>query len=156
MADKIVLLQGGKIVQIGSPDEIYERPNCKYVADFIGSPSMNFIDGEIAVVGGAPVFTAPGVAIPIAAGSRARPGHRVVLGVRPNDLAVAAGGHIHGEVILSETTGADVQLHVMIDGRDTVAVVPRSEKRAAGTLVGLTVAPENVHLFDAESEKRID
>jgi multiple sugar transport system ATP-binding protein len=156
MADKIVLLQGGKIVQIGSPDEIYERPNSKYVADFIGSPSMNFIDGEIAVADGAPVFQAPGVSIPIPAGSRARPGQRVTLGVRPNDLAVAAGGHIHGEVILSETTGADVQLHVMIDGRDTVAVVPRSEKRAAGTLVGLTVAPENVHLFDAETEKRID
>ena len=52
MADKIVLMQGGKIIQVGTPDDLYDKPNSKYVADFIGSPSMNFIEGVISHAGG--------------------------------------------------------------------------------------------------------
>ena len=155
MADRIVLMQGGKIVQEGSPDEIYEKPNSKYVADFIGSPSMNFFDGEIVAENGAPVFKASGVSVPVPAAGSARAGRKAILGVRPNDLAVSSDGPIRGTVILSETTGSDVQLHVDVDGHDAVAVVPRSERRRSGEAVGLTVAPHAIHLFDAETQIRL-
>ncbi|GGE17537.1 ABC transporter ATP-binding protein [Aureimonas endophytica] len=156
MADKIVLMQGGRIVQTGSPDEIYERPNSKYVADFIGSPSMNFFEGEIAGGGGeGTAFRAPGVAVPLPAGHAARPGQKAILGVRPNDLTVSGDGPIRGRVILSETTGSDVQLHVDVDGHDAVAVVPRAERRRPGEAVGLSVSPRAIHLFEAETERRI-
>ena len=155
MADIIVLMQGGRVVQMGTPDEIYERPNSIYVADFIGSPSMNFIDGEITVGNEGAVFTAPGVHVPLPAATTARAGQKVLLGVRPNDLAVSEDGPIRGRVILSETTGSDVQLHVDVDGRDTIVVVPRSERRASGTHVGLTVAESAIHLFDKATERRV-
>ncbi|MCD2471329.1 sn-glycerol-3-phosphate ABC transporter ATP-binding protein UgpC [Jiella sp. MQZ9-1] len=155
MADVIVLMHKGAIVQMGTPDEIYERPNSIYVAGFIGSPAMNFIEGTIDARGGAPSFEAPGVSIALPANSTARPGQPVTLGVRPNDLAIAEEGPIRGTVILSETTGQDVQLHVDVDGRDTIVVVPRAERQAPGKPLSLTVAPEAVHLFDRQSEARI-
>jgi multiple sugar transport system ATP-binding protein len=155
MADRIVLMQGGRIVQEGSPDEIYERPNSRYVADFIGSPSMNFIEGEIANGEGGPAFRAPGVAIPLAAETKAAAGRKAVLGVRPNDLAVSDDGPIRGTVILSETTGAEVQLHVDVDGHDVIALAPRSQRRRPGEAIGLAVAPRAIHLFDAETQLRL-
>ena len=155
MADVIVLMQGGRIVQMGSPDHIYEKPNSVYVADFIGSPSMNFIEGEIVSDGGSPWFNAPGVAVPLPKDTAARPGQKVQFGVRPNDLVIVDDGPIRGTVILSETTGSDVQLHVDVDGRDTVVVMPRSQRLKAGTAVTLEVAPHAIHLFDKANETRI-
>lgn len=156
MADVIVLMHGGRIMQIGTPDEIYEKPNSIYVADFIGSPSMNFIEGEVTRGPAGPVFKTPGVSVPLPMDTSARAGQTVLLGVRPNDLAVSEDGPIRGTVVLSETTGADVQLHVEVDGRDTVAVVPRSERRKPGLPVGLTVSSQAIHLFDKASEQRIN
>ena len=155
MADRIILMQAGRIVQQGSPDEIYERPNSRYVADFIGSPSMNFFEGEVTGEAGAPWFRASGVAVELPAGCPAQAGQRTILGVRPHDLAVSDEGPIRGTVILSETTGADVQLHVDVGGHDAVAIVPRSERRLPGAAVGLTVAPRAIHLFDAQTHLRL-
>ena len=155
MADKIVLMHAGQIVQIGTPDEVYERPNSKYVADFIGSPSMNFIEGTIEAGGGNPRFVAEGVSIGLSPETRARQGQRVIMGVRPNDLRISDAGEIKGEVVLSETTGADVQIHLRVAGYDAVAVVPRDERRPAGALINLSVLPGKVHLFDAITELRV-
>ena len=155
MADVIVLMQGGRVVQIGTPDHIYEKPNSLYVADFIGSPSMNFIEGEIASVAGGPWFKSAGVSIRLPADTAAKSGQKVHFGVRPNDLAIVDDGPIRGTVILSETTGSDVQIHVDVDGRDTVVVMPRSERRKTGTFVTLDVAANAIHMFDKASETRI-
>jgi multiple sugar transport system ATP-binding protein len=155
MADTIVLMQAGNIVQIGSPDEVYERPNSKYVADFIGSPSMNFIKGSVENGSDRPRFVAEGVSIGLPHDSAARPGQKVIMGVRPNDLSISPEGDIRGEVVLSETTGADVQIHVRVAGYDAVAVVPRDQRREPGEPITLSVLPEKIHLFDAETERRI-
>jgi multiple sugar transport system ATP-binding protein len=155
MADKIVLMHAGRIMQIGTPDEVYERPNSKYVADFIGSPSMNFIAGAVETAGGSPRFVAEGVSIGLSPEIKAKPGQKVIMGVRPNDLGISDAGEIKGEVVLSETTGADVQIHLRVAGYDAVAVVPRDERRNAGTTISLSVLPGKVHLFDAATELRI-
>jgi multiple sugar transport system ATP-binding protein len=155
MADKIVLMHAGKIMQIGTPDEVYERPNSKYVADFIGSPSMNFIEGTVEAGSGAPRFVAEGVSIDLSPDITAKPGQKVILGVRPNDLGISDAGEIKGKVVLSESTGADMQVHVRVAGFDTVAVVPRGARRAPGSPVNRSVLPGKVHLFDAVTEQRI-
>ncbi|TIU21885.1 MAG: TOBE domain-containing protein, partial [Mesorhizobium sp.] len=62
---------------------------------------------------------------------------------------------IKGEVVLSETTGADVQIHLRVAGYDAVAVVPRDERRNAGAAINLSVLPGKVHLFDAATELRV-
>jgi multiple sugar transport system ATP-binding protein len=156
MADRIVLMQGGRIVQAGSPDEIYEKPVSKYVADFIGSPAMNFIDGEIVAQNGVPTFGAPGVAVALPGGTKAKVGQKAILGLRPNDLAPSSTGEISGKLMLTETTGAEVHLHLDVDGRDIVAVSNRAGRAAIGTHMAFTVAPNAIHLFDRETELRID
>ncbi|RWC06149.1 sn-glycerol-3-phosphate ABC transporter ATP-binding protein UgpC [Mesorhizobium sp.] len=155
MADKIVLMHAGRIMQIGTPDEVYERPNSKYVADFIGSPSMNFIAGAVETAGGSPRFVAEGVSIGLSPQIKATPGQKVIMGVRPHDLGISDTGEIKGEVVLSETTGADVQIHLRVAGYDAVAVVPRDERRSAGAAINLSVLPGKVHLFDAATELRV-
>jgi multiple sugar transport system ATP-binding protein len=84
MADKIVLMKEGRIEQVGTPDELYDRPASLYAADFIGSPSMNFITGEIAADEGGPVFRTEGVRLALGGGLQAHAGQRVTCGLRPS------------------------------------------------------------------------
>lgn len=156
MADKIVLLDAGLIKQIGTPDEVYDRPANKYVADFIGSPAMNFLEGRVEALEGRPVFRAEHVDIALPSDLRIDPGHRAVCGVRPNDVVLAEAGSIHGELILAEKTGADVQLHVRVQDHDFVAVAPRHVTVSPGQAVTFEVDPGKVHLFDAETEERLN
>ncbi|TIU93283.1 MAG: TOBE domain-containing protein [Mesorhizobium sp.] len=86
---------------------------------------------------------------------KAKPGQKVIMGVRPHDLGISDAGEIKGEVVLSETTGADVQIHLRVAGYDAVAVVPRDERRNAGAAINLSVLPGKVHLFDAATELRV-
>lgn len=156
MADKIVLMRDGEIEQIGTPDEVYDQPANRFVADFIGTPSMNFISGEVAAANGQPVFRAEHVEIPVPTELKAAPGQKLICGLRPADIVLSDVGDIDGKLILAEKTGADVHLHVSVGERDMVAVVPRGAKVAAGQTISLTIDPAKIHLFDATTERRID
>lgn len=155
MADKIVLMKGGDIEQMGTPDEVYDQPASIYAADFIGSPSMNFVKGEVQAQDGTAIFKGPGVTLPIPPGINATSGQKVTLGVRPNDLAVVNEGPIQGEVILTEKTGADVQIHTRIGPDDFIAIAPRDHLYAPGQKVSFDVAPGRMHLFDGVSDRRL-
>ena len=156
MADKIVLMRGGKVEQLGTPDELYDRPVSKYAADFIGSPSMNFIEGEVAVENGEPVFRAEGVAAPLPPGMAQYQGLRTIAGLRPSDLQPVENGAIHGRLMLAEKTGADQNLHVQAAGVDVVACAARTYPAHQGQTIALAIQPERVHLFDARTERRLD
>jgi multiple sugar transport system ATP-binding protein len=155
MADKIVLMRGGEIEQVGSPDDLYDRPATRFAADFIGSPSMNFIEGEVVGNGTGPAFAAPGVRLALPAEVGLRAGQRLTCGVRPADLALSETGAIEGELVLAEKTGADLNLHLSIGGRDFVATAPRDAAARPGRAVRLDVDPARVHLFDAETGRRL-
>ncbi len=155
MADKIVLMKGGDIEQVGTPDELYDRPVSRYAADFIGSPAMNFVEAEVVVENGAPLLVTEGVrlALPGEAGRIA--GKKVICGLRPSDLMLSEDGDIVGEVILAEKTGADQNLHLSIRGEDFVATAPRDAAVAPGGVARLRVAQDKIHLFDIESGRRL-
>lgn len=156
MADKIVLMQGGRIVQIGTPDDLYDRPNSKFVADFIGSPAMNFIEGVIAKKGKKIIFTADHISVELPpALKRLKQGRRVICGIRPSDLSIDAKGSIIGDVQLAEKTGADIQLRMRLQGQEFTAVVERSTNVKTGETVKLSVSPERVHIFDVDTEQRV-
>lgn len=155
MADEIVVMRDGAIEQIGSPDEIYDRPANCFVADFIGSPSINFLKGQIAGLNGTPVCQAGGIALPIAPSAQITAGTEVVCGVRPVDIGVDADGGIPADVLLVETTGAETHMLLGVDGHEFRAVVQGRMRARQGERVGLTIAPEAVHVFDAASERRI-
>ncbi|MEL6264927.1 MAG: sn-glycerol-3-phosphate ABC transporter ATP-binding protein UgpC [Pseudomonadota bacterium] len=154
MADKIVLMQGGRIEQVGTPDALYDRPVSRFAADFIGSPSMNFVDGRVEADGG-PVFVAEGMRLALPGDVAVAPGAAVTCGVRPSDLVLDPGGSIDGRLIRAEKTGADLQLHLSIAGADFVATAPRAAPVTPGEAVRLGIAPEKLHLFDPESGRRL-
>jgi len=156
MADKIVLMQGGRIVQMGTPDDLYDRPKSKYVADFIGSPAMNFVEGTIARKDGKPMFVADHICVELRSTfDDIKEGHRVICGIRPSDLSIDEDGAIEGKVELAEKTGADIQLHMRLQGQEFTAVVERITNIQSRQTVKLSVAPERVHIFDADTELRI-
>ncbi|SEA72492.1 ABC transporter ATP-binding protein [Rubrimonas cliftonensis] len=155
MADKIVLMNAGRIEQIGSPDEVYDRPMSRYVADFIGTPGMNFIEGAFESGSGGLAFVAAGIRLPLPAGAPVAPRGGVVCGLRPADLKLDPAGGIHGALSLTEKTGADEHLHVSVQGRDLVAVAPRHALDRAARSVTLSIAPDKAHYFDAGDGARL-
>ncbi|MEO1492051.1 MAG: sn-glycerol-3-phosphate ABC transporter ATP-binding protein UgpC [Pseudomonadota bacterium] len=154
MADKIVLMKDGKIEQVGTPDDLYDRPETLYVADFIGSPAMNFIEGRVTSHNGAPVFEADNVRLDLPADTSATDGQTVTCGLRPTDLSIDPDGGLSGTLALSEKTGAELNLHLAVAGHDIVATAPRDTALGPGATCNLSIAPEKIHIFDRATTRR--
>ena len=150
MADKIVVMNGGRIEQAGAPLELYDRPNNLFVAGFIGSPAMNMLRGT--VEGGG--VRVAGTTWPLPANAGVTPGQPIIYGVRPEHLSLDAGG-IPGSVALVEPTGSETQVTMRLgEGSLIGAFRERVTARPGDTL---TVRPDTslVHLFDAETGRRL-
>jgi multiple sugar transport system ATP-binding protein len=153
MADKIVLLQGGKIEQAGTPLELYDRPKNMFVAGFIGSPAINLLPAQMHEADAAKLLVAGGeIAVPsgaLEAGQR-----DIMIGIRPEHLVIASKG-IRGIVSVVEPTGAES--HVVCDtseGKVTVVMNGRTDLHR-GMSVHLNCPTEKVHLFDSKTTNRI-
>ncbi len=150
LADRLVVMNGGRAEQIGPPIELYERPATQFVAGFIGSPAMNFVPGEI-VAGG--IHLAGGALLSTAID--AAPGTAVTVGLRPEHLETAAGGPIVLDVDLVEMLGADTIVHGTLGGVPLLARLPGTVPVRVGERIPLAVMPSQIHLFDKTSGKRI-
>jgi len=132
MADRIVVMNAGKVEQIGSPLELYDNPANLFVAGFIGSPAMNFIPEK-------------------------RGGRDVLVGIRPEHLAISSDDGAHGtlraEVVVVEPTGADTQIFCRVNGVDVTAVVRERHEFHPGEAVRLK--PQLTYLFDPSSGARL-
>jgi multiple sugar transport system ATP-binding protein len=154
LADKIVVLRAGEVMQVGSPLELYHNPANQFVAGFLGSPKMNFLDVEVREVGEASVTVASpaleAVAIPHAVGQFA-PGGRAVLGVRPQFLhpgEFAERGHLHGKVSLVERLGTETVVNVeMTTGGRIVVALDGDHAFDNGHEILLGFEPKQAHLF---------
>ncbi|MAW87040.1 MAG: sugar ABC transporter ATP-binding protein [Phyllobacteriaceae bacterium] len=155
MADKIVLMKDGNIVQEGSPDDLYDRPNSRFVAEFIGSPQINCIDGVIEAGEGGARLRTQHLAFDLPQGFAAHAGRQVTCGIRPNDVTLDPEGAIVGTLQIAEKTGADVQFHLDVDGTEFVAVAPRSAYRQAGERMSFAIDPGKLHVFDRTTGARL-
>ncbi|WP_309085463.1 sn-glycerol-3-phosphate ABC transporter ATP-binding protein UgpC [Chelativorans sp.] len=141
LADRIVVLREGRIEQVGSPRELYERPANLFVAQFIGSPRMNVLPAASVEKS----LSARGLDIGSAEG----------VGMRPEHISVveAGSGLLRGAVTLREYTGATTLLHVALEGGETALVVHNGQNMPeAGEDVGLEIAREHMHLFDSQGQ----
>jgi len=135
LADRMVILHDGRIAQAGPPAEIYQRPATIYVAGFLGSPPMNFLE--------------PG-ALP------GDFGQAQTIGIRPEDIEIAAGG-LDGEVTMVEELGEARIVHVKLAGGTDVAVRDGNSRQAnAGTAISLHLPREKLHLFDVTGHRIAD
>jgi multiple sugar transport system ATP-binding protein len=153
LADRIVVLNGGVIEQVGRPMELYERPRNLFVAEFIGSPKMNLIPGEIvsASGGGVTVRTAAGDELVAEVDpSSARPGARVTLGIRPEDLSLAgAASGIRIRTTFAETLGHATFAYGDYGDAALTVQLPGDVRPAAGETLTLAVPASRAMLFDS-------
>jgi multiple sugar transport system ATP-binding protein len=153
MADKIVVLHGGHIEQVGSPLDLYNHPANIFVAGFIGSPKMNLLASKvIAVSGDAVTVSIPGggpLALAVEPG-RLRVGDNVTVGIRPEHLTVSDDGQFKGKSMLAERLGSLTILHVDIAPDVTMVVQAEGgDTTPLHTDIILRVDPQNCHLFDS-------
>ncbi len=158
LADRIVVLNGGVIEQVGSPMALYEHPTNLFVAEFIGSPKMNLLAGTIvgASAAGAVVRTEAGEMLNVAVeASSARINDRVTLGIRPEHLTLTGHGNaLATTAAFVETLGHATYAYLTHPGStDTLTVqLPGDVRPSAGDALTLHVPPEQAHLFDAEGK----
>ena len=150
MADRIVVLQGGHVEQIGTPLELYDRPANQFVAAFIGSPSMNFFPGYV----DGDVFITNGASLPFA--GTALQGRNLVYGIRPEHFALSDTGGIQAEVVIVEPTGSETQVTMRLADQNVFGVFRERVQAKPGDKLELSIDPANVHLFDAETGKRVE
>ncbi|MGB3489614.1 MAG: sn-glycerol-3-phosphate ABC transporter ATP-binding protein UgpC [Xanthobacteraceae bacterium] len=155
MADKIVVMHDGIVEQMGSPLELYDHPENQFVAGFIGSPAMNFLNGHLKVNGGQPyVETDNGSRLPISSAPAASDGRPVIYGVRPEHLDLASDG-IEVEVAVVEPTGSETQIVARIGSQELIAVFRDRHQVAPGDKIHLRPRAEVAHLFDKDTGRRL-
>ncbi len=152
LASRIVVLAGGGISQVGTPLELYERPENEFVAQFIGSPAMNLMDGEITETGAQTTIKLMngGIARAAIATTAADIGMRVRLGVRPEDFLETQGDAIFtGQVEITEALGEVTLLYFKKQGDNTqvVAKLPGIHSDLRHRVVNLGADPKKIHLF---------
>ncbi|MCW5719830.1 MAG: sn-glycerol-3-phosphate ABC transporter ATP-binding protein UgpC [Devosia sp.] len=156
MADRIVVMHGGVVEQIGRPLDLYDRPANLFVAGFIGSPSMNLIEGEANGAGG--FVAGDGAVLPLS-GLKAPAGRDLVLGIRPEHLELAEAGtpgSIAGKVVVTEPTGSETQVTIRVGKTDLLALFHSRLDAEPGDEIHLRAMPSTMHLFDKASGRRLD
>jgi multiple sugar transport system ATP-binding protein len=139
---------------VGSPLELYDRPNNLFVAGFIGSPAMNFLKGKISVNGTTSFQTNAGVTLPIAGGVNASDGQPAIYGVRPEHFLLRDEG-VPAEVVVLEPTGSETQAQLKIDGQAVTGVFRERLSARPGETIRVLPQPDLVHLFDPASGARL-
>ena len=149
MADRMIVMNAGIAEQIGTPLDVYEKPQTLFTAQFIGSPAMNIVDGEVKAgaiyIGGQKL------------GPVKAPDGPIKVGIRPEHIVRGASDELTMNVYQSEPLGANTLLHGKLNGEPFTASVQGVHRLSKpGEELRLTVAPSNMHLFDAKTGKRVN
>ena len=151
LADKIVVLRDGRIEQVGAPLELYDDPANRFVAGFIGSPAMNFLQGEVE----AGAVRVPGLGRTFETGAAlGEAGGRVVVGIRPEHLVVSGGGPLRVDLV-EHLGGVSYVYLVAPTGDRIVAEAKDARDVAAGAEVGVSPGENPVYFFDSDTGLRI-
>jgi multiple sugar transport system ATP-binding protein len=160
MGQRIAVMSQAKLRQVGTPQELYERPDSKFVAGFIGSPAMNFLPVELTGTGDSAVLRGDGVEMPLPAAFRqavgAVAGKQLIVGIRPEHIDVApiqgAAATDPARADVVEYLGNEELLHIAMAGADVVAIVSADRRVRPDDMVTVHIPLDKIHLFDAESE----
>lgn len=157
LADRIVVMHDGIIEQIGTPLELFDRPGNLFVAQFIGSPSMNVFEGKLRTIDGKSAVEALGVNWPLERVSQGNDGQAVSYGIRPGDISLKDSGHgIPAKVIVVEPTGAETELLLEVGGIQIVTVMHGRTDAMPDDIVQLHIDASKAHIFEMQTGKRLD
>jgi len=160
MADKIGVMNQGILLQYDAPGQLYDHPNDLFVAGFIGSPTMNFLECERIEKGGKILLQFERFALEVTdlRETLLAAGKKLVMGVRPHDVSVGPRGIKQGneaEVYLVEPIGDQNIIDLKVGSQLVKAVVPRNVKVAEGAKIDMTFDLNRIHVFDKETEKAV-
>ena len=165
LGDRIVVLADGRIQQVGRPIDLYRAPVNRFVAGFIGTPPMNFVEGGLRENDGQVFFIAEGISIkvPREKTAKAKATEPLTLGIRPDDLRIDSSGNpsvdvgrpseaLTGRVVLVERLGGTSHVHFDVQGGGNrmMAAATNDQLPDVGETITVRVPPERVHLFDAD------
>jgi multiple sugar transport system ATP-binding protein len=163
LADRVILMRGGRIEQEGTPSELYRHPRTLFAAGFIGTPAMNFFDGVVERRDETVAVRVKGERWPLRGPrfSRLLDGQTVKLAIRPNFVGVTEGTRsaealaLKGVVELVEVLGAEALVTVEYSGERVAALVPSARVPAPGASVTLEFEANDLHVFDAGTEENV-
>jgi multiple sugar transport system ATP-binding protein len=155
LADRIAVMKGGNVEQLGTPDDIYNQPRTTFVAGFTGSPPMNFAPCDVAADGAAIVLEG-GVRLPVPkdrrAAAKAAAGKRMTFGIRPEHITLDGGpGEVPAEVVLTEPLGSDTLALLRLGKAEITGRFPPDSGLKAGLKRSVTLAMSKFHLFDPDT-----
>ena len=157
LADQIVVMRDGRIEQTGAPLHLYDKPATRFVAGFIGSPSMNFLSGTLQRADGSwHVLLDESTRVTLRDALPGAEGRRVLLGVRPEHLRLASEGGIGVRVVVVEPTGADTFVSCEYQGQSVSVLLRERHQFQPGSTIRVAPDPAQLHVFDAESGQRVD
>ena len=168
LGDRIVIMKDGEIQQIGTPQEVFDKPVNTFVAGFIGMPQMNFYDGRLVKDGNKYVIEVLGARIVPSDEKQKNLRERnveekdIIIGARPEHISLKNidGAMIEGSVDVSEMMGSSVHIHLNAGGHDSIIIVPTLELGNQdlhyGSKVRFTFAPNVVHMFDKATGKNLE
>lgn len=164
MGDRIVVMKDGIIMQNDTPQMLYDYPDNLFVAGFIGSPQMNFMDAVLQKDGGKYSLKVGNTVLPLpekkTVGTKKLDdyvGKTVVMGIRPSDFSadLEAGAPIEADVEIAELMGDEINLYVSFEGKKTVIKLPSDFRAKSGDHLKIAVKMKKAHLFDKETELAI-
>ena len=169
LGTRIVVMKDGVIQQVDTPQNLYDKPANKFVAGFIGSPQMNFIDCTIEKGKEGYGVNFAGKLIPLPQGKfpdklmAEYAGKTVVLGVRPEDfhtesafLEMSEDSTVEAEVEIAEMMGAEIYIHAVCGGQKLIVRAPSRVQAESGDHISLAIDKNKIHLFDKETEQAIN
>ncbi|MBX5132376.1 sn-glycerol-3-phosphate ABC transporter ATP-binding protein UgpC [Rhizobium lentis] len=150
MADKIVVMNGGRVEQIGSPLELYDNPNNLFVATFMGSPAMNILPAKVTETG----ITVAGL-VQLSVKPNAAIGTEISYGIRPDDVGIGGEGAVPVEVQVVEPTGAETHVTARLAGQEITIVSKDRLSIKPGEMLMVGITSPRSHMFETASGKRI-
>jgi len=153
LAQRMVVMNAGRAEQIGTPMEVYQNPATVFVAGFIGSPAMNFIDGRSMDDGRIQLDGSGVLIVPKAPAA----GKKITIGIRPEHLTPSkpSEANLVGSVEVIEALGADTLLHVAVAGRTIIARLPAGTPAEVGEPIALAADRDRIYMFDADTGARV-
>jgi multiple sugar transport system ATP-binding protein len=162
MADRVALMVDGRLAAYEPPDDLYERPQNRFVAEFIGNPPMNFLDAEVARADGQVILRSAGVRVPLAPAAADRlplngAALPVTVGIRPEHLTIGPPdqANAQGEVYVVEPMGREQVVDVHVGERSLQVIAPASLQVRTGEAVGVLFDATKLHLFDPAAGARL-
>jgi len=163
MGQRIAVMSEARLQQVGSPQELYDHPDNRFVAGFIGSPSMNFLEVGVTRDGDKAQLKGDGIDIPLPdrymAGFSKFKGDKLIAGVRPEHLDVEVdppSGKLEGNADVVEYLGNEELIHLTVGGHDIVALIGSEHHVKPGDDLTLNISLDKVHLFDPETTLALD